>query len=282
MPLPSSKKRTCSFPPGFPAKALPRNFSPKRRTLPGIFRPGRIHPSLRRASLTAECAVVLPLFFFAVLTLICLMDAAALEASGNLALSNRAREMAAAAGTASAASGAFEGGAAKEGNTGSASALTGAWIRLRSSESVPFPVPLLSRRGIRVRTSARVYPWIGYAPGSDDAGAGQDGMVYLTDYASVYHTFADCTHLDLAIYATTTAQVGRLRNEYGRRYQPCSGFPSGYAGVVYVTKKGDCYYPSLSYAGLTRHVYLVPRSNAGHLAVCERCARREAHACSAA
>ena len=73
----------------------------------------------------------------------------------------------------------------------------------------------------------------------------------------------DCTHLDLTIIATTTDEVGSLRNEYGARYRKCDYFPSGYTGPVYVTAKGDRYYPSLNYGGVTRH-------DSGRLQLCLR------------
>ena len=52
-----------------------------------------------------------------------------------------------------------------------------------------------------------------------------DEMVYITDNESVYHTHADCTHLDLTIIETTTDAVGSLRNKYGQKYKKCDYFP---------------------------------------------------------
>lgn len=198
-------------------------------------------------------------------TMIVVMDAIGIQVRGNLELSNKARRLAM---DAAAASGFISGSAAD-----------GTWIDLAETKTYAFPFSMIPVPGIRLTQRARVYPWIGYQPGSDDAsgsGSGDDEMVYVTDNESVYHTHEDCTHLDLTIIATTTDEVGSLRNEYGARYRKCDYFPSGYTGPVYVTAKGDRYYPSLNYGGVTRHVHLVKKSETGAVKECERCAARDA------
>ncbi len=213
-----------------------------------------------KASLTVEAAFSLPIFFFGLLILVHLMTGIKLKAEGDLALSNRARAIASAAGIGS----------------GLASVSSPSlWVDLSGSADASLSVPFFPGGSLFLRTHARVYPWIGYEPGSDDAGSGSDDeMVYVTNYASVYHTHGDCTHLDLSIYATTTSRVGDLRNDYGERYKPCDGFPKDYTGVVYVTTKGDRYYPTAQSAGLTRHVSLMKKSELGDLPLCERCGSR--------
>jgi hypothetical protein len=219
---------------------------------------------MKQASLTIEAAFVLPLFFLAMVTLIVFMDAVGMQVRGNLELSNRARRLAMDAAAASSAAG-------KNG-------ISGVWIDLTETRTYTFPFSMIPVPGIALTERARVYPWIGYEQGSDDASDSdrEDEMVYVTDYGSVYHTHADCTHLDLTIIATTTDEVGSLRNDYGEKYRKCDYFPDGYTGTVYVTAKGDRYYPSLKYAGITRHVRLIRKSEAGSVHECERCAARDA------
>ena len=167
------------------------------------------------------------------------------------------------------------------------SALGGAgseWIDLPSfvTERIPF-----FSQTIRVPVRARCRVWSGAGEGtlSSSSASGpaseRDALVYVTDHESVYHTHADCTHLDLTVIATDTGRVGSLRNIYGSRYRKCEGFPEGYTGPVYVTPKGDRYYPSTEFGGLTRHVHLVSSSETGGLPLCERCAARDAAAAAA-
>lgn len=205
------------------------------------------------ASLTAECALSLPLFFLTFLMLFSLMDAGGNYAAAAVRLSNRAREAACAASLAD---------------------LPSEWIDLTETYTVSFPVTILPGLSLRLPLRARVRIWRG-EDGSSGAGSAE-GMriVYLTEYASVYHLYADCTHLSLAVYETDTSSVGALRNAYGRPYRKCDGFPAGYRGPVYVTEKGDCYYPDMNDPALTRHVRIVSADDAEGLPLCARCAAR--------
>lgn len=225
----------------------------RRNLLGRVFRP---------ASVTVECALALPLWFFAVVTLISFMQAVKIQNVKNLELSNRARQIAM-----------YSGVIETEGS--------GVWIDLPQIYTYQYPGALGRIAPLRIALRARVYPWIGY--GGSDAGEeeGADlpeehATVYLTDTASVYHTHADCTHLDLSIMRTNLSDVRNLRNEYGNRYRPCSSFPANYDGPVYVTAKGDYYYPSTDYHSLTRHVRMVSKSECSDLRICERCAARDA------
>lgn len=215
---------------------------------------------IKKASLTIEAAFVLPLFFLAFVTLITFMNAIGTQVSGNLTLSNKARKLAM--------------NAAYGNSVISGSVLDGAWVDLQETKTFSFPFSMVPVPSLRIWIRARVYPWIGYKEGDDDASDSEDKdeeMVYVTDYKSVYHTHADCSHLDLTVIASTTDAVGKLRNSYGKKYRKCDAFPAGYTGTVYVTAKGDRYYPSLEYAGVTRHVRMVKKSEIGDLEECERC-----------
>ena len=216
---------------------------------------------LRRASLTVECAGILPFFFMACLVLIILLDGIRIQSEKNLALSNKARKLAIAANLAG-------------------DSADGAWIDLYSSYKLDFPFPVLALPKLKIALRARVYPWIGSKDGVGGH-SGADGKeednetIYLTDNEEVYHTHSDCTHLDLCIIKTDTSSVKHMRNAYGRRYKKCKGFPKNYTGPVYVTAKGDYYYPSTEYGSLTRHVRAVKRKDAGELKQCSRCASKD-------
>ncbi len=228
-----------------------------------ICRGSRRMLNLRRASLTVEAAIALPFFFMAVVMLITFMDAVGIQTSKNLELSNKARKIAM---MSSAAGSAARGTAAD-----------GIYIDLAENYSFKYPFTVLPVPDLKIALRARVYPWVGYKTGSDDADDSNDSdeMVYITDNESVYHTHADCTHLDLTIIETTTDAVGSLRNKYGQKYKKCDYFPKDYTGTVYVTEKGDCYYPSLNYGGVTRHVHLAKKSEVSDLKKCDRCAARD-------
>ena len=214
-----------------------------------------------RASLTVECAAVLPLFVIAMLTLIVFMDAVRLETAKNLQLSNKARKLASAAGAAGEKTGDL-------------------WIDLGRTEKLAFPFPTFGIAPVKVAVRARVYPFVGSDKGIGgmyDGGSGEDsGLVYVTDNGEVYHTHGDCSHLDLTIIKTDKAGVQYLRNVDGQLYRRCRGFPGGYEGTVYVTATGRYFYPSTDYNSLTRHVHIVKHSEYKGLKQCKRCAARDA------
>lgn len=215
-----------------------------------------------RASLTVEAAAILPLYFMAVVTLVMFMDAVRLQGMSSVKLSNQARKASVAA--------AVSGGSAD-----------GMYIDFFRKKSYRYPFGALGVPDLKYAVRARVYPWVGCSPGTLGGGSGEgaggsEETVIVTENQSVYHTNADCTHIDLAVIQTTKSEAGKMRNAYGRKYKPCSGFPSGYTGEVYVTAKGEYYYPSTNYGSLTRHVRIIRESEAAGLPECERCQAKDA------
>lgn len=217
-----------------------------------------------RASLTVECAAILPIFFMACLTVIVFMNAMRIQVEENLELSNKARKMAVAGNLI----GDFLGEKADH-----------LWIDLFKNYKMEFPFPDMGLTDLKIALRARVYPWVGSSEGvggkDEDGKRGRNETIYLTDNREVYHTHADCSHLDLSIIKTDMAGVKQMRNAYGKRYKKCPNFPKNYSGPVYVTEKGDYYYPSTDYGSLTRHDHAARREEAGALKLCERCAARD-------
>ena len=211
------------------------------------------------ASLTVECAIALPFFFLCIIMLISFMDAVGLLAEKSLELSNRVRQMAMYAGTL--------------GSDGDE-----AWIDIPWTVTYRFPVRCVPVPDMKFAIRARVHAWTGCSGSDEKTEAAQNSReyVYLTENQEVYHTHADCTHLNLCIMRTDMSAIGRMRNQYGSRYKPCPGFPAGYSGDVYITAKGDYYYPSTDYGSLTRHVRIASLDDHTDLCLCSRCAARDA------
>ena len=222
---------------------------------------------LKRASVAVECALVLPVFFLAMVVLISPMEAIRIRSMKEMSLIGRAKEMAVAAAVASGAAG--TGGTAADSNA--------AFVDLQTPFTFSWPVSLFGLSGMRVAVRARVGIWSGGGIPTDGADAESDeGYVYVTNNRSVYHTHADCSHLDLTIFSVSMSEIGSMRNADGRRYKKCRGFPSGYTGPVYATGRGDYYYPDTARAALTRHVRMVKQSEVQGLHECSRCAARDA------
>lgn len=230
-----------------------------------------VRAPVKRASLTVECALVLPIFFLAILTVISSMEAIRMRTMKELALINKAKTMAVAAGVA--------GEAGASGNAAASEAADGdiSYIDLFEPFSFSWPAPMFGIPDLKVSLRARVGVWSGGGIPTDGSGAeSDDGYVYVTNNRSVYHTHADCTHLELAVFAVPMNEISSMRSADGRKYKPCRGFPKGYTGTVYAAARGEYYYPNATYASLTRHVQMVKKTEVEGLHECSRCAARDA------
>lgn len=127
--------------------------------------------------------------------------------------------------------------------------------------------------GFRMANRYYSHLWNGYGlPGEE---AEQSRTVYVTESASVYHLYRDCTHLKLSITTIPAEQAAQVRNQAGSRYRPCEKCTGGMEpGTFYVTKEGDCYHYVRECPGLKRQVRSLKLEEAGNLPLCSRCRQR--------
>lgn len=121
---------------------------------------------------------------------------------------------------------------------------------------------------------ARAHPWTGYKQGSGSGGSDGsmgDPIVYVAENGTVYHLSRSCTHLDLNIRPIDSSQIGDVRNAGGGKYKPCE-LCGGGSGTVYITNEGDRYHSSLTCSGLKRTIYEMRLSEVGNRRLCSRCA----------
>lgn len=218
---------------------------------PRCFRPRKAVPcALKKASLTAEASVAVPLFLMALVCLISIMNIYGLAVRKIVELRNVSEASA---------------------------MLPGSEGRITLSVPVTF-TPFYLPEGVFSRTilcTASVHSWNGRSEEEDNEGAASSSeFVYVTDNESVYHTSAECTHLDLSIHAASGSAVQSMKNADGAHYHACDkcvseGHPDA---LVYVTEHGDCYHNSAGCSGLKRSVRLVDASTLGDLHICQRCA----------
>lgn len=209
--------------------------------------------SFKRASLTVEAALTLPLFFLCILSMISIMNVYGESLDRSAALRDTA--MAAA--------------------TLSSSGKDEVFIDLNVPHRfTPFFLPK-GTAAVYIPCRAYVRTWNGRDEASLAEGqADTTEYVYVTENRSVYHTSADCTHIDLSIHAEAAAFLPYIKNDYGESYSPCEKCAAdGSAGsVVYITPCGCKYHCSAECSGLTRTIELVSADETGGLHECSRCA----------
>ena len=240
-------------------------------------------------SITVEAAAALPLFFFAVLALCCMLEVTAVRTSIRCGLQYAGK---AAAETAYAkpfllpgsieqdlvqAAGAdrldrslVENGSGGIRCEGSRMSMVTGIMELEAAYRVRLPLPVFGGVSVPMEESLRVKGWTGY----EKAGllTGEEETVYVTETGMVYHRDYHCTYLELSIQMVPASALDGLRNESQGKYYPCSGCVHGEAhGLVYVTDYGEKYHSSLSCSGLKRTVYAVPLSEAVGKGACSKC-----------
>ena len=144
----------------------------------------------------------------------------------------------------------------------------GEFIRVSARYRMKVLLPFFSGIRIRSKGSGRSRIFSGYVehgPGRDK----EDKIVYVTEYGSVYHTRADCSHICLTI--KDGSRIRAIVN--AGHYQACSKCVrrGETLTAIYVTAQGDCYHGSLSCSGLKRKVRAIPLSEAGGMRCCGRC-----------
>jgi len=117
--------------------------------------------------------------------------------------------------------------------------------------------------------------WTGYrGQGGDSNEESMKTTVYVAENGKVYHASQNCTHLNLSIKTVFFSQIESLRNVYGGKYYSCERCGSHDENhQVYVTDTGTNYHSELSCSGLKRTVYEKALDEQMTLPPCSRCAK---------
>lgn len=135
---------------------------------------------------------------------------------------------------------------------------------------VQLPLPVFGNPSAKCRETLKFSAWMGYqGPGS---GEDDPDIVYLTDHAEVYHRDYQCSYLHLSIKYVPYEELQELRNDSGGKYHACEKCVYGPAMAgVYITEYGDKYHNSLNCSGLKRTIHAVHLSETGGMRGCSRC-----------
>ena len=223
---------------------------------------GRASASTRKkGSITVEAAMAVPIFFFATLALVLLLELLSVqtavrsglqEAGKKLAVqavevpavipSNLERDVVNSIGAERLERSIVEGGSSGINcNQSYLSPFTGIG-EIQASYQVRIPVPGFAIAPISYKETMRIKAWTGYEAGG--FGEEDDQIVYVTDTGVVYHKNPHCTHLDLSIHAAASSELNSLRNESGGKYHACEKCVHGSSkgSNVYITDQGDRYH----------------------------------------
>lgn len=261
---------------------------PERASVPGI-RKKRKSIKRQSGSITIEASFGIPLFLFAALCLIWLIEIQSIKISITNAAQNAAKR--AAEDTAVipvlntvklksdivnlVGEDRINRSIIKNGSSGIScwksyvSPVTGE-MNVTVEYKILIPLPVMGSPSAELEESFRMSSWNGY---QDEGLGGEDSeIVYMTDNGSVYHEDYNCSYLRLSIRYVPYSELDGIRNESGGRYHACDKCVIGSAMTgVYITDYGNKYHNSLNCSGLKRTIHAVERSETGGVGGCSRC-----------
>ena len=210
---------------------------------------------IQRASLTIEAALVFPLFFFGIITMISFMDIYKLQTEHLSKLCQQAKAAGMYAYT-------------PDGEGTEEITLPDFYVYKPISPGIPLPA-------IWMHNTVKVHAWTGtvHKFAGEEETEKMEVMVYVTESGSVYHKNLNCSHLKLSVVKISGSSVSGMRNEYGEKYHACEGCSRGEkpGGSVYITKSGNRYHNKKECSGLKRSVRLVKESDVENIHACSRC-----------
>lgn len=234
-------------------------FSPiSKRILSGKVSLSTSFMKWKKASLAVETAIVMPVFFLGLVTMISFMDIYRLQTEHLSSLCQKAKETGMYAYV-------LEGNGAEE-------------ITLPDIYTYTPVGGLFALPKVWMYNTVKVHAWTGkdYTENVSDASDSEENlekMVFITETGTVYHSSMDCSYLSLSILKIAGSAVESRRNDYGERYTACEICSRNQkpADSVYITKSGNSYHNLGSCSGLKRTVRLVKESETEGMHHCSRC-----------
>lgn len=243
-----------------------------------------------KAGITVEASMAVPIFFFAVVSLLYLMEIMAVQTSVRSGLQYAGKvyaqeaymsrmvvpfkinsDVVGAIGPERLNRSIVDGGSSGIDCSGSAVSSASGIGELSARYRVRIPVPLFHISLMSFEEKIKIKTWTGYE--KDGFGREKEEIVYLTETGIVYHKDYHCTHLDLSIRMVKSTEVKNLRNKSGGKYHMCERCGKKASGGVYITDTGDRYHSSVSCSGLKRTIYAVPFSEIAGKRACSKCGR---------
>lgn len=216
---------------------------PDSQKLPSLNKEEKASCQALPGNMTAEAAVVLPLFLFAavnLLSLILMFQEFSIQ-EGSLHQTGRTLSLLAYG---------QEDRAQED-------------IRLVTVSRAEAVFPLAAYRSGSIVNGCVMHKWIGYDPGDADGaeGGGKEEMVYITASGEAYHLRRGCVYLNPSVSLVAREEAQNSRNRDGKAYTACSSC-GGDSDIVYISESGERYHSTAGCSGLKRTVECVSLAEA--------------------
>lgn len=243
-----------------------------------------------KGSITLEAAIVVPIFFFAMLCLAYLLEMMAIETSVRNGLYSAGKHLAKqgyvqriitsseieqrvieSIGPERVSNSMIAGGADGIDCSDSICNWSTGVMNLCVRYQVEVPVLIFDIKAVSGKETMRVKSWCGYVSGTEDI-TRQD-TVYVTDTGIVYHRDPECTYLDMSIRMVSLSGIEELRNQSGAKYYVCEACKKKASEKenCYITDYGTRYHMSLDCKKIKRNIYAISIEDAHGLGGCSKC-----------
>lgn len=143
-------------------------------------------------------------------------------------------------------------------------------MNIKVEYDIMVPIPVIGSPSASLEEEFTISSWNGR--NNEQMGGENREIVYMTENGSVYHEDYNCSYLRLSLRYVPYEELGSIRNESGGRYHACEKCVIGSAMTgVYITENGNKYHNTLGCSGLKRTIYAVKRSETGGVGGCSRC-----------
>ena len=205
---------------------------------------------MKRASLTVETALIVPLFLLGMIMMISFMDIYKIQTEHLTKLCQQAKQ-------------------------------AGMYACMTKTKDITLPDiytyepvgGLVRLPKVWMHNQVKVHAWTGkeYVKSGEDAVIKK--MVYVTESGEVYHRKPGCSYLSVSVNQISGSAVKSAVNKYGEHYSACETCSRNEkpGEVVYITKNGNRYHNEKSCSGLKRTVRMVRESDVSGMCACSRC-----------
>ncbi len=150
---------------------------------------------------------------------------------------------------------------------------SGEYIAITARYRIKFPFGLLGKKTYEITQKTASRKW----NGRQNRKRQEEDWVYITDYGSVYHTFADCRSIEIQVYPVNRSYITGKSKELGVRYHACERCARKDRGqeIVYITPGGEHFHADKECSAINRNVHSVRRSEVGGRPLCKYCRARQ-------
>lgn len=142
------------------------------------------------------------------------------------------------------------------------------------SYEVNNPFDIFGIGNVKISSQCASAAWVGKKDENEESeNDGKDTYVYITAHGTVYHKDRNCTYLKPSVRQITEKELESVRNLSGGKYYLCERCANREGSDIFITDYGDRYHKDKNCSGLKRSVFLVPITQVQDMRACLKCSK---------